>query len=569
MASQAFRQARQFLLDHRQDYDAAYRDFRWPELKTFNWALDWFDDYARDNHDTALWIVDEGGGELKRSFAEMAARSNQVANHLRSLGVRRGDRILLMLANQVALWDTLLAAMKLGAVTIPATLLLTPADIADRMARGGVGFIVTNADQADKFSEVDAGVRRIAVTGGDAAAPAGWLRFEDAFEAGEAFEPDAPTQATDPMLLYFTSGTTSRPKLVQHSHQSYPVGHLSTMYWIGLQPGDIHWNISSPGWAKHAWSSVFAPWNAGAAIFVYNSARFSARATLDVLVKYGITTLCAPPTVWRMLIQEDLSSFPVKIREVVGAGEPLNPEIIDRVRKAWGLTLRDGYGQTETTAQMGNSPGQPLKPGSMGRPMPGYRITLLDVEDRPATEGELSIALNPRPVGLMDGYIDDRTRAVKPMDSACYRTGDVAQVDDDGYYTYVGRADDVFKSSDYRISPFELESVLIEHPAVGEAAVVPSPDPLRLSVPKAFVALRSGHEPTAQTAEDILRFAATRLAPYKRVRRLEFYELPKTISGKIRRVELRKMEQGRADNTRREGEYWEEDFAGSGSQGSS
>jgi acetyl-CoA synthetase len=569
MASQAFRQARQFLLDHRQDYDAAYRDFRWPELKTFNWALDWFDDYARDNHDTALWIVDEGGGELKRSFAEMAARSNQVANHLRSLGVRRGDRILLMLANQVALWDTLLAAMKLGAVTIPATLLLTPADIADRMARGGVGFIVTNADQADKFSEVDAGVRRIAVTGGDAAASAGWLRFEDAFEAGEAFEPDAPTQATDPMLLYFTSGTTSRPKLVQHSHQSYPVGHLSTMYWIGLQPGDIHWNISSPGWAKHAWSSVFAPWNAGAAIFVYNSARFSARATLDVLVKYGITTLCAPPTVWRMLIQEDLSSFPVKIREVVGAGEPLNPEIIDRVRKAWGLTLRDGYGQTETTAQMGNSPGQPLKPGSMGRPMPGYRITLLDVEDRPATEGELSIALNPRPVGLMDGYIDDRTRAVKPMDSACYRTGDVAQVDDDGYYTYVGRADDVFKSSDYRISPFELESVLIEHPAVGEAAVVPSPDPLRLSVPKAFVALRSGHEPTAQTAEDILRFAATRLAPYKRVRRLEFYELPKTISGKIRRVELRKMEQGRADNTRREGEYWEEDFAGSGSQGSS
>lgn len=569
MASQAFRQARQFLLDHRQDYDAAYRDFRWPELKTFNWALDWFDDYARDNHDTALWIVDEGGGELKRSFAEMAARSNQVANHLRSLGVRRGDRILLMLANQVALWDTLLAAMKLGAVTIPATLLLTPADIADRMARGGVGFIVTNADQADKFSEVDASVRRIAVTGGDAAAPAGWLRFEDAFKAGEAFEPDAPTQATDPLLLYFTSGTTSRPKLVQHSHQSYPVGHLSTMYWIGLQPGDIHWNISSPGWAKHAWSSVFAPWNAGAAIFVYNSARFSARATLDVLVKYGITTLCAPPTVWRMLIQEDLSSFPVKIREVVGAGEPLNPEIIDRVRKAWGLTLRDGYGQTETTAQMGNSPGQPLKPGSMGRPMPGYRITLLDVEDRPATEGELSIALDPRPVGLMDGYIDDRTRAVKPMDSACYRTGDVAQVDADGYYTYVGRADDVFKSSDYRISPFELESVLIEHPAVGEAAVVPSPDPLRLSVPKAFVALRAGHEPTAQTAGDILRFAATRLAPYKRVRRLEFYELPKTISGKIRRVELRKMEQGRTDNTRREGEYWEEDFTGSDSQGSS
>lgn len=561
MASSAFRQARQFLLDHRQDYDTAYRDFRWPELQAFNWALDWFDDFARDNHDPALWIVEEGGGELKRSFADMSARSNQVANHLRSLGVRRGDRILLMLANQEALWETLLAAMKLGAVTIPATLLLTPADIADRMARGGVGCVVTNADQAGKFDDVDAGIRRIAVSSGAAGeTPAGWLRYEDAFAASSSFTPDAPTQATDPMLLYFTSGTTSRPKLVQHSHQSYPVGHLSTMYWVGLQPGDVHWNISSPGWAKHAWSSFFAPWNAGATIFVYNSARFSAKATLDVLVKYGVTTLCAPPTVWRMLIQEDLSSYRVKLREVVGAGEPLNPEIIGRVQKAWGLTLRDGYGQTETTAQMGNSPGQPLKPGSMGRPMPGYRITLLDTEDKPASEGELSIDLASRPVGLMDGYIDDKTGGIKPMDGACYRTGDVAQVDDDGYYTYVGRADDVFKSSDYRISPFELESVLIEHAAVGEAAVVPSPDPLRLSVPKAFVALRAGYEPTRETAQDILRFAADKLAPYKRIRRLEFYELPKTISGKIRRVELRKAEQGRAGETRRENEYWEEDF---------
>ncbi|HEU0230666.1 MAG TPA: AMP-binding protein [Burkholderiaceae bacterium] len=564
MASQAFQQARRFLLEHRQDYDTAYRDFRWPELKTFNWALDWFDDYAHDNHDPALWIVEEGGGELKRSFAEMSARSNQVANHLRSLGVGRGDRILLMLANQVALWETLLAAMKLGAVTIPATLLLTPADIADRMTRGGVGYIVTNADQAGKFADVDASVRRIAVSADAADVPAGWLRYEDALQASAEFKPDAPTQATDPMLLYFTSGTTSRPKLVQHSHQSYPVGHLSTMYWIGLQPGDVHWNISSPGWAKHAWSSFFAPWNAGAAIFVYNSARFSAKATLDALVKHGITTLCAPPTVWRMLIQEDMASYRVKLREVIGAGEPLNPEILGRVQKAWGLTLRDGYGQTETTAQMGNSPGQPLKPGSMGRPMPGYHITLLDGDDKPASEGELSINLDPRPVGLMDGYIDDKTGGIKPMDSACYRTGDVAQVDADGYYTYVGRADDVFKSSDYRISPFELESVLIEHPAVGEAAVVPSPDALRLSVPKAFVALRAGYEPTRETAQDILRFAADKLAPYKRIRRLEFYELPKTISGKIRRVELRKAELGRVDDARRADEYWEEDFGKGG-----
>jgi len=561
MTSQAFSQARDFLLTHRTDYDTAYRDFQWPRLEEFNWALDWFDDYARDNDDPALWIVGEDGSELKRSFADMSARSNQVANYLRGLGVARGDRILLMLANQGALWETLLAAMKLGAVTIPATLLLTPADIADRMERGAVKYIVTNADQADKFSGVDASIKRIAVTSGAGPAPGGWARFEDAFDASPVFQADAPTLATDPLLLYFTSGTTSRPKLVQHSHQSYPVGHLSTMYWVGLQPGDIHWNISSPGWAKHAWSSVFAPWNAGAAIFVYNSARFNAKATLDTLVKYEVTTLCAPPTVWRMLIQEDLASYRVKMREVVGAGEPLNPEIIERVKKAWNLTLRDGYGQTETTAQIGNPPGQALKPGSMGRPLPGYSIALIDTDDRLASEGELSIAVNPRPTGLMDGYVDDKNKSIKPMDADYYRTGDVAQVDADGYYTYVGRADDVFKSSDYRISPFELESVLIEHPAVGEAAIVPSPDALRLSVPKAFVALRPGYDPTPHTAEEILRFATGRLAPYKRIRRIEFYELPKTISGKIRRVELRKAEQARAGDTRRENEYWEEDFS--------
>jgi acetyl-CoA synthetase len=562
MTSQAFAQARDFLLKHRTDYDTAYCGFRWPELDEFNWALDWFDDYALNNEDTALWIVEEGGQELKRSFAEMSRRSNQVANYLRSLGVQRGDRILLMLANQAALWETLLAAMKLGAVTIPATLLLTADDVADRMQRGGVRYVVTNSDQAGKFPDA-ADIKRIAVSGGGPVPP-GWFRYEDSSEAGPVFEPDGATRATDPMLLYFTSGTTSRPKLVQHNHQSYPVGHLSTMYWIGLQPGDIHWNISSPGWAKHAWSSVFAPWNAGAAIFVYNSARFNARATLQTLVDYGVTTLCAPPTVWRMLIQEDLASYHVKMREVIGAGEPLNPEVIERVKKAWGLVLRDGYGQTETTAQVGNSPGQRLKAGSMGRPMPGYRLALLDADGEPAAEGELAIALDPRPTGLMDGYVDDRSNSVKPVGDVYYRTGDVAEVDDEGYYTYVGRADDVFKASDYRISPFELESILIEHPAVGEAAVVPSPDPVRLAVPKAFVALRAGYEPGREIAGEILRFAAQRLAPYKRIRRLEFYELPKTISGKIRRVDLRKAEQARDGEGRRDNEYWEEDFSGTG-----
>jgi len=562
MASQAFLQARDFLLRHRDDYATAYKDFSWPELTEFNWALDWFDEYARSNLEPALWVVEESGEETKLSYAELSARSNQLANWLRQHGVQRGDRILLMLPNQPALWETMLAAMKLGAVTIPATMLLTPADIADRMTRGEVKHVIVASSETAKFDSIDKTKTRIAVAIPQSTAlPEGWLNFANAFNESPSFEPEGRTLATDPLLLYFTSGTTSRPKLVLHSHQSYPVGHLSTMYWIGLKPGDVHLNISSPGWAKHAWSCVFAPWNAGATVFIHNTSRFSAKATLAALVKHQITTLCAPPTVWRMMIQEDLSAYKVHLREVVGAGEPLNPEIIERVKKAWNLTLRDGFGQTETTAQIANSPGQPMKPGSMGRPLPGYRITLLDHDDNPAQEGELALILDPKPLGLMDGYVDDPSKSQQAMRGGHYRTGDVASIDSDGYFTYVGRADDVFKAADYRISPFELESVLIEHPAVGEAAVVPSPDPLRLSVPKAFVALRNGYEPTKETAGEILKFAAQKLAPYKRIRRIEFYELPKTISGKIRRVDLRKTEEARGSDARRENEYWEEDFS--------
>jgi acetyl-CoA synthetase len=562
MASQAFLQARDFLLRHRDDYATAYKDFSWPELTEFNWALDWFDEYARSNLEPALWVVEESGEETKLSYAELSARSNQLANWLRQHGVQRGDRILLMLPNQPALWETMLAAMKLGAVTIPATMLLTPADIADRMTRGEVKHVIVASSETAKFDSIDKTKTRIAVAIPQSTAlPEGWLNFANAFNESPSFEPEGRTLATDPLLLYFTSGTTSRPKLVLHSHQSYPVGHLSTMYWIGLKPGDVHLNISSPGWAKHAWSCVFAPWNAGATVFIHNTSRFSAKATLEALVKHQITTLCAPPTVWRMMIQEDLSAYKVHLREVVGAGEPLNPEIIERVKKAWNLTLRDGFGQTETTAQIANSPGQPMKPGSMGRPLPGYRITLLDHDDNPAQEGELALILDPKPLGLMDGYVDDPSKSQQAMRGGHYRTGDVASIDSDGYFTYVGRADDVFKAADYRISPFELESVLIEHPAVGEAAVVPSPDPLRLSVPKAFVALRNGYEPTKETAGEILKFAAQKLAPYKRIRRIEFYELPKTISGKIRRVDLRKTEEARGSDARRENEYWEEDFS--------
>jgi len=559
--SAEFTAARAFLLRHREDYATAYRDFRWPVLDRFNWALDHFEPMARGNSRPALWIADEEGAETRLSFAEMAERSSRVANHLRALGVKRGDRVLLMLGNVAPLWETMLAAMKLGSVIIPATTLLTRDDLLDRFERGRVCHVVAGAEHAGKFAEVPGDYTRIAVGGPENAKGApGWQRYEDCYDAPAEFVPEGETRATDPLLLYFTSGTTAKPKLVLHSHQSYPVGHLATMYWIGLRPGDIHLNISSPGWAKHAYSCFFAPWNAGATVFMLNQPRFNARGLLDALSKHGVTTFCAPPTVWRMLIQEDLKSWNVALKEVVSAGEPCNPEIIEQVRAAWGLTIRDGYGQTETTLQIGNFPGQGLKPGAMGLPAPGYRVRLLDADGKAQDEAEVCLALDPAPVGLMQGYQADDGSTI-PMSGGVYRTGDVAMRDTDGHYTYVGRADDVFKASDYRISPFELESALIEHPAVAEAAVVPSPDPMRLAVPKAFVTLAAGHAPDRDTALSILRHLRDHLSPFKRVRRLEFAELPKTISGKIRRVELRAVERDRrAADQRGAAEFWEEDF---------
>ena len=556
-ATESFLQARDFLIANRENYAAAYAGFRWPQLSSFNWALDYFDVVARDNARTALWVVNEDGTEARATFAEMSARSNRVANFLRANGVRRGDCMLVMLPNVVPLWEITLAAMKLGAVVSPATTQLTQGDLQDRIERGRVRHVVADVPASAKFADVPGDYTRILV-GGEAR---GWKSYRQADSAGGAFAPDGATRAEDPFLLYFTSGTTARPKMVQHTHQSYPVGHLSTMYWLGLREGDVHFNISSPGWAKHAWSCFFAPWNAGATIFLYNLARFDAKKTLDALVRYGVTTLCAPPTVWRMLILEDLKSYPVKLRELASAGEPLNPEVIERVQAAWNITVRDGYGQTETTAQLGNPPGQPVKIGSMGRPLPGFRINLLDVaDDRPAEEGEVAISLEPRPVGLMTGYIDNPERTRELLGGAYYRTADVASRDSDGYYWYVGRADDVFKSADYRISPFELESALIEHEAVAEAAVVPSPHALRLAVPKAYLVLKPGFEPSRATALSIFRFTRERLASFKRVRRIEFSDLPKTISGKIRRVQLRGAEGERQGEARRKNEFWEEDF---------
>ena len=560
-----FRAARDLLLRLRTDPDAAVEQFRWPVLTDFNWALDHFDSMAAGNPATALWIVGEDGGEIRRSFEQMAQRSAQVANFLRGLGVARGDRILLMLGNELALWEAMLASIKLGAVLVPATALLTTDDLRDRFDRGGVRHVIVGAAQTAKFEPLPGDYTRIVVGTAPGAQPAGWQRFEASDDAARGFVPDAPTRATDPMLLYFTSGTTAKPKLVLHTHQSYPVGHLSTLFWLGLRPGDVHLNISSPGWGKHAWSCFFAPWIAGACVFIYNSARFNAQGLLAALERHGVTSLCAPPTVWRMLIQEDLGAYRgrLQLREVIGAGEPLNPEVIAKVQAAWGLTLRDGYGQTETTALIGNPPGQPVKPGSMGRPLPGWRIVLIDPEGKPADEGEVCIDLTERPLGLMAGYVDSAEKTAEAMRDGVYHTGDVAARDADGAITFIGRADDVFKASDYRISPFELESALIEHAAIAEVAVVPCPDPLRLAGPKAFLLLTPGASAGPQLAAAIFAFARERLAPYKRVRRIEFVaELPKTISGKIRRGQLREQEAAvRSGGERGDNEFFEEDFS--------
>ncbi|MEM7273612.1 MAG: AMP-binding protein [Actinomycetota bacterium] len=567
--AELFIKARDALQEHRTDYDAARGGFAWPTPTDFNWAIDYFDRIADGNDNPALHIVEEAedggaGIEATLSYAELSARSNQVANYLVANGAARGDRILVMLGNEVPLWETMLAAIKIGAVVIPATTLLAGADLADRMTRGNATMVVTNQTGVASFAELDAtlveGVTLIAVGG----APSGWSAYEDSMATATGFTPAAPTSPDDPLLEYFTSGTTAKPKLVQHTQASYPVGHLSTMYWLGLQKGDVHWTISSPGWAKHAWSCFFAPFNAQACIFMFNYTRFDGPAVLKVLVDYGVNTLCAPPTVWRFLIQEDIGAYDVTLRELISAGEPLNPEVIEQVRAGWGLTIRDGYGQTETTAQIGNTPGAELKPGSMGRPLPGYRIELLDPDGEPADEGEICIALgDDRPIGLMTGYADDPEKTTEVTRDGYYHTGDVGSRDADGYITYVGRADDVFKASGYRISPFELESVLIEHPAVAEAAVVPSPDPLRGFVPKAYVILAADHGPDAATAASIFGFMRERVSGYKLVRRLEFSDLPKTISGKIRRVELRGNEQGRPDEgPRNDREFLEADHRG-------
>ncbi len=561
-ATLAVREARDFLVAHHDDYDGAVAGFRWPELTEFNFATEWFDVVAGEHPARpAVTIVSADLKAQSWSYGELSRRSDQVARWLRGLGIGEGDRVIVMLNNTIELWELLFALLKIRAVAIPTSTLLSAADLAYRVEHGRASAVAAPGALRSRLTDVPRSVLRIGI-GPDV--PMGWVPMADSHNAPAEYSPSRPTPADALSLLYFTSGTTARPKLVGHTHVSYPVGHLSTMWWLGVRPGDVHLNISSPGWGKHAWSNFFSPFLAQATVFVFNYERFDAATLMKVMDAHQVTTFCAPPTVWRMLIQADLSQLTQPPRELLGAGEPLNPEVITQVRKAWGGTIRDGFGQTEMTCAIGNSPGQPVKDGSMGRPLPGYPVVLLDpVTGEPSPdEGEICLDLSQPILGLMAGYHEDEELTAEACREGFYHTGDIASRDADGYLTYVGRADDVFKASDYKISPFELESILLEHPYVTEVAIVPSPDPVRAAVPKAFVCLVQDFAAEQETAaRAIFAHARQRLSGFQRVRILEFVqELPKTISGKIRRVELREQEAERVAKASEEGQFLESDF---------
>ncbi len=516
----------------------------------FNWAADLFEPLhvARRGGETALLFVDDAGMATRVSFAEFAARGNRLLNLLRKSGLRKGDTVFVMLPVVPEVWYGYYAAIKGGLVLVPAATILTEKDIAYRFSQLLPAAILADPSSAEKIDAAEKAVGKSArvkvIVGGERP---GWTASSEiARESGEATA--ERTRAGDTLLIFFTSGTTGLPKMVVHTHASYPIGHLATAAWIGIREGDVHYNISQPGWAKFAWSSFFAPLTMGATTFAYGYAgRFVAAKHLAAIQDYHVTTFCSAPTVWRMFILEDLSKYRFSLREVVSAGEPLNPEVIVAWRLATGLTIRDGYGQTESTLIVGNLPGEEVKLGSMGRPSFLYDVLLVDERGQevpPNEEGDIAVRLEPRPVGLFEKYLGpDAERYALVFANNLYRTGDRAFRDPEGRLWFVGRTDDVIKASDYRIGPFEVESALLEHPAIAEAAVVGSPHPIRGNVVKAFVVLRPGYAPSRQLADDLFAFTRTNLTPYKAPKILEFVsELPKTISGKIRRVELRAHE---------------------------
>ena len=531
------------------NYQDNYDSFQWPRPERFNFARDVVDRWAGlDPDKPALLWVDDHGGEERRSFADIAAASCRAANLLQGAGVQAGDYIVMMLGRQIAWWEVFTASLRMGAVISPGTTQLSAQDIAYRVNAAKATCIVTDTANAAKVDQVLSRCPTLKVRVLVDGARDGWLDYRG---AGAKHPPEFDTvdsAASDPAMCYFTSGTTGYPKMCLHAH-SYGLAHQTTgKYWLDLTPDDLHWNCSDTGWAKAAWSSYFGPWYQGAALFLHHTQGFSPARTLQLLQQYPVTTFCGAPTIYRMFVQQDLGRFRFPaLRHCVGAGEPLNPEIIQTWKRATGITIRDGYGQTETVLLCGNYPGMETRFGSMGKPAPGIDLRVVDERGDilPAgVEGDLAVRVKPDPPqGLFLGYKGEADKTAESFRGDWYITGDRARVDEDGYYWFVSRADDVILSAGYRIGPFEVESALIEHPAVAESAVVSSPDEQRGEVVKAFVVVAPGYTPGEALAKTLQEHVKAVTAPYKYPRRIEFVEeLPKTVSGKIRRVELRESE---------------------------
>ena len=535
------------------DYAETYRTFRLEVPERFNWAYDVFDKWAEDPSKVAMVWVSPDGRSREVTFREFGERSRRVANALSGLGAQPGDRVFVMLPRLVEWWEIILGCIRARLVSVPGTTLLTTRDISFRLNACEATIVITDADNAEKVQSVLAecpNVEQVVVVGGSAG-PNG---YEDLLRSASAELPNPRNLAGDPLVLYFTSGTTGYPKMVLNTHATYPIGHIATgRFWMDNRPSDLHWTLSDTGWAQAAWSCFYAPWNMGASIFIWDQrGKFDVEGTLHMLETYPITTFFAPPTAYRMFVLEDLKNLrPAALRHCMGAGEAVNPEVIDAWRDGTGLHIHEAYGQTETTLLVAAFPGMPYKPGSMGVAAPGYDMAVVDDDGNELAageEGEIAVRIRPeRPVGLFPEYWRNPEANAKCFRSDWYYTGDRASRDEDGYFWFVGRADDVIISASYRIGPFEVESALIEHGAVAEAAVVGRKDEVRGEIVKAFVVLAPGHQPSDALVSDLQEHVRRVTAPYKYPREVEFiHELPKTISGKIRRNDLRQRDAERA-----------------------
>ena len=534
------------------DYEFAFANDRLEIPEYFNFGFDVVDKWAQDRTKMALISVDSTGKQARyHTFWDLKILSDKYANVLKSQGIKKGDRVFVMLPRIPEWYVVMLGSFKIGAIPMPATTLLTAKDIEYRITQAEASMAITDFENSDKVNSAAGGcptLKSLVVVGGDRQ---GWFSFADQIEsASTVLDTIETTRSDDPLLIYFTSGTVGYPKMVVHTQASCAIGHILTAkYWHDLKPTDLMWTLSDTGWAKAAYGKLFGQWSIGAAVMQHDArGRFDAQMTLEMIGRYGVTSFCAPPTAYRMMVLENLGRYDFTyLRHCTGAGEPLNPEVMKQWEDGAGLKIYDGYGQTETVLLVGNFRCNEIKPGSMGKPVPGFTIRIVDDngnEVPDGEEGQIAVKIKPdRPVGLFKEYWRSPEAMSASFLGDWYLTGDKAYKDSDGYFWFVGRADDVIISAGYRIGPFEVESALIEHPAVAESAVVASPDEMRGEVVKAFVILAPGYVPSEELVDSLQTHVRNTTAPYKYPRLVEFVsELPKTVSGKIRRVELRQME---------------------------